>query len=228
MDIAIVGLIATAVAFKIMFMTTGRQASGPLDKKRFLAYLGIMVALLGYCLIGAFLRMGKPSAPDPQQLLTSLRAKVGAFRVEGRTAEAAQASTEALALAERTYGKNDVRITPLLDLQATSLAAQGNPTEAEKLRLRALELTIREHGENHPDVALRENNLGSLYADMGQLDKAEALYRKALSKTERFVGQIPPVLPIVLDNLAALCEHTGRNEEAGRLRERAKGYRPGR
>jgi tetratricopeptide (TPR) repeat protein len=228
MDIALVGLIATAVAFRIMFMTTGRRANEPLNKKKFLLHIGIMALLLGYCLLGALLRTRSDSAPDPRQQLTLVRAKSEALRAAGQTAEARHLSMEALALAERTYGKDDVRITPLLDVHAANLAAQGNFGEAEKLRQRALAIAIRHFGEDHPDVALQENNLGTLYVEMGRLEPAESLYRKALSKTERFVGQIPPALPAVLENLATLCERTGRAEEAGRLRERAKGYRPGR
>jgi tetratricopeptide (TPR) repeat protein len=228
MDIALIGLVATAVAFKILFMTTGRQAAQPLPRRKFLTYLGILVALLGYGLLAPLLRIGTSSGGDQELRLAKLSVEADTYRLEGRTAEAAQASTEALALGERMYGKNDVRITPLLNLHALSLAAQGRHGEAEGLRQRALALAIREHGEDHPEVALQENNLGVLYADMGQLDKAEALYRKALSKTERFTGQIPPVLPALLENLATLCERTGRAEEAGRLRDRAKGYRPGR
>jgi len=228
MELAIIGLVATAVAFKIISMTTGRQAAAHLNKRKFLTYLGILVALLGYCLIGALSRKGGSSAIDPNARLVNLSIQADALRLQGRTTEAAQVSTEALALSEQAYGKEDARITPFLSLHASSLAAQGNYREAEGLRKRALALALQANGENHPLVALQENNLGALYADMGQLEKAEPLYRKALSKTERFTGQIPPVLPIVLENLAALCERTDRAEEAARLRERAKGYRPGR
>jgi tetratricopeptide (TPR) repeat protein len=228
MEIAIIGLVATAVAFKIILMTTGRQAAEPLNKKKFLTYLGIMVALLGYLLIGPVLKVGRSSTGDSGIELVLLKGRSEAYRQEGKTAEAAKVSAEALALAERTHGKKDVRITPYLNLHAQSLAAEGKFGEAEGLHLQALGLAVREHGENHPEVALQENNLGTLYVKMGQLDKAEAVYRKALSKTERFTGQIPPVLPVVLENLAELCERTNRSEEAGKLRDRAKGYRPGR
>lgn len=228
MDIAVIGLLATAVAFRIMRMTTGRQAAAPLDKKKFLIHLGIMVALLGYCLIGPLLRFGMPSSADAELRMSNLMVKANALRLEGKPEEAARVSTEALGLAERSYGTNDVRITPILGLHATSLSALARYAEAEGLRQRALTLAIRAHGEDHAEVALQENNLGALYVDMGQLDKAESLYRKALPKVERFTGQIPPVLPVLLDNLATLCELTARGEEASRLRERAKGYRPGR
>jgi tetratricopeptide (TPR) repeat protein len=228
MELAIIGLVATVVAFKIISMTTGRQAAAPLYKKKFLTYLGVLVALLGYCVFGAFFRTGGSSAIDPEARLFNLRIQADALRLQGRTAEAAQVSTEALSLSEKAYGKEDARITPFLNLHASSLQAQGNYGEAEGLRKRALALALKANGENHPEVALQENNLGAMYAEMGQLEKAEPLYRKALSKTERFTGQIPPVLPVVLENLAALCERSDRTEEAGRLRDRAKGYRPGR
>jgi tetratricopeptide (TPR) repeat protein len=228
MELAVIGLVATAVAFKIISMTTGRQAAAPLNKRKFLTYLAVLVALLGYCLFGAFFRATSSPATDPSLRLRNLTIQAEALRLQGQTTDAAKVSAEALALSEKTYGKEDARITPFLSLHASSLAAQGNYGEAEGLRKRALTLAIQANGENHPDVALQENNLGAMYADMGQFEKAEALYRKALSKTERFTGQIPPVLPVVLENLATLCERTDRAEEAGRLRERAKGYRPGR
>jgi tetratricopeptide (TPR) repeat protein len=226
MDIAIIALVATGLAFRITMMTTGKQAAAPLNKKKFLTYLGILIALLGYCLVSGVLRNRSASAGEEQLRLVNLTVKAEGLRVAGRPDEAAPVAAEALAFAERLYGKDDIRLTPLISIQASCLAAQGAFHRAEPLRQRALAIAVRVHGEDHPDVALEENNLGALYAEMGKLEQAEPLYRKALAKTERILGQIPPVLPIVLENLAALCERTERRDEAVQLRERAQGFRP--
>ncbi|MBI3856083.1 MAG: tetratricopeptide repeat protein [Planctomycetes bacterium] len=225
MDIALVGVIATLVAFRIVGMTTGREAGAPLNRNKFLLHLGVMAALFLYCIVSGLFSFTSGRGRERQQGLADRQLKAEACLAAGRTAEATALASEALAMAEKTYGADNARILPVLDLQAKCLGREQKFAEAEATAQRALAIATKAHGKGSPEEALEENNLGTLYVDMGKLDRAEALFRSALANTERITGQIPPVLPAVLENLAVLCEQTERAEEAQRLRARARVYR---
>ena len=226
MDIAIGGLIASIVAFRIIGMTTGRQAAEPLDRKKFLGHMAVMVVMFLYCVVRAYFSFVSIEEPFREDRLRKLVRESESLLQADRAADASASASQALALAEKKYGRNDPRILPLLGLSTRCLSREKKHAEAEAVAQRGLALAVKEFGEDHETVAFQENNLGTVYADMGQLDRAEPLYRKALSKTERVTGQVPAVLPVVLENLADVCEHTDRAEEAQRLRERAQAYRP--
>jgi tetratricopeptide (TPR) repeat protein len=227
MDIAIVAVLASFVAFRLIRMTTGKQAAAPLDRKKFLGYMIALVLLFSYCgaavLVGA--GWGRPSADEKR--LAAMVVKANALLDAGRANESAAVASEAVALAQRAFGPADPKIPAFLDLEARCRMGQKKYAEAEALYRRALGLRAQAHGENHPDTAVEENNLGTLYVEMGRDDQAEACFKRALARTERVMGKIPAVLPVVLDNLAKLCDRAGRVEEAKSFRERAKGYRPG-
>ena len=226
MDVAVVACLAALVAFRLIRMTSGRQAAVPLDKKKFLLYMGALVLLFSYSggvvLFGAL--RGRPSADEKQIVLKVT--KVGVLLGIGRADEAASLASEATAHAGPAFGPEDPKIPEFLDLEARCRIAQQKYPEAEALYRRALELRARPHGENHPDTAVEENNLGALYVEMGRDDQAEASFKRALARTERVMGRVPEALPVALENLAKLCERTGRADEAKAYRERAKSYRP--
>lgn len=226
MEFALAGVAATIVAFRIIAMTTGRQAAEPLDRTKFLGYLGIMIVLFAFCVVRGFFALSGSAARNPKDRLVELTRKSNALLLAGHESDASAAAGEALSLAEQTFGAEDQRVFPFLGRYASLLSREKKYPEAETLTRRAMAMAIKQFGENHETVALQENNLGTILADTGRLDQAEALYRRALAKTERMTGQVPPALPAALENLAALCERTGRTEEAERLKERAQAYRP--
>ena len=222
MDIALVGLVATIVAFRIIGMTTGREGAKPLDRNRFLIHLGILGLLLCYC-IGS--RAFPRSSTSREDRLAAMKTETEALLAEGRAAEASAKAAESLAEARKKYGAEDPKTLPYLHLHVKCLGREKKGAEAEAASQRALEIALKAYDKDSPEVALEENNLGALYADLGRLDRAEALYRSALSKVERVLGVVPPVLPVVLENLADLCEKSGRSDEARQYRDRAHGIR---
>lgn len=225
MDIAVVGVVASFVAFRLIKMTTGRQAAAPLDRRRFLGHMAVLVLLLGYCVVAGLTGAWRSRAEGDDARLTNLALKARVLLETGRADEAAAVASRALAGVERA-GPADPRLPTFLDLKARCLVGLQKYAEAEALYRRSLDLRVQALGEGHPDTALGENNLGTLYVEMGRNGEAEAAFRRALSRTERVLGQVPPVLPVVLENLAKLCDRTGRPDEAKTYRERAKGFLP--
>jgi tetratricopeptide (TPR) repeat protein len=227
MDIALIGLIASVVAFRMVGMSTGRQASGPLDRKKFLAYLAVIVVLFGYCVFRSYGSIASAKERQRQEQLADLDRKAALLLLGGQAAEASSLGKKAVEVADLLHGPQDPRLIPYLRTYSRALIEQGKYSEAEAVELRCLALATQHFGEDHEEVALCENDLGAVYEGMGRLDQAEVLFRKAVAKTESVrIGLIPKVLPTALDNLASVCERTGKAEEAARLRERARNLRP--
>jgi len=228
MDIALVGLIASIFAFRMIAMTTGRQATQPLNRRKFFLHMGVLVLLFAYCALGAIFPAWRRNLTSKDLKVVEEVAEARALLSEGKVPEAAGGAATALAAAEQRFGKNDPRIVPMLDLLAECRTAQLKFGDAEELLKRALSIREKSDGEGSVAAALGENNLGALCFRMDRLADAEAWFKRALAHSERFVGPVPPALPAALDNLGDLCEKAGRVDEAKAYRDRARGFRPGR
>jgi tetratricopeptide (TPR) repeat protein len=222
-----IGLIATALAFRILRMTTGKQAA-TLDKRKFLLHVGGIALLLGYCLLSPFLRVWIQGRAAEDSLISAQSAKAESLRLEGKEAEATDEASKAVSRGEGRFGAEDPRLLHPLDVLARCLTSQRRFPDAEAIHKRALNIRVKHFGESSEEASVGENNLGTLYADMERYPDAEALYQRVLVRTQRVVGQVPPVLPAGLQNLAVLCEKTGRAEEAKGYAARAKAFKTSR
>jgi tetratricopeptide (TPR) repeat protein len=228
MDIALVGLIASIFAFRMIAMTTGRQATQPLNRGKFFLHMGVMLLLFSYCALGVLAPAWLRNLASKDSKVVENAAEARALLSEGKVPEAAGRAATALAAAEQRFGKNDPRIVPMLDLLAECCAAQLKFGDAEEFLKRALSIREKAEGEGSSAAALGEINLGALDVRRDRLAEAEAWFKRALAHSERFVGPVPPALPAALDNLADLSEKAGRADEAKAYRDRARGFRPGR
>jgi tetratricopeptide (TPR) repeat protein len=227
-ETAIIGVIATGLAFRIFRMTTGAEAGKPLNKKKFLLHVGGLGLLLAYCLLSPLVTLWLRGRAAENEKAGELAVEAERLLQEGKLAEAADLASQSVALASRRFGPDDLgRVLPLEAL-ASCRGSQKNFGESEELRKQALAIRVKVHGPDSPEAAAGENALGELYHAMKRYDDAEATYKQVLSRTERVIGQVPAVLPLVLENLARLCDDTARPEEAKAYRARARTFKPSR
>jgi tetratricopeptide (TPR) repeat protein len=224
-ELGLIGLVATALAFRILKMTTGAQAARPLNRKKFLLHVGGMVLLLAYCLLSPLITSWRKGRSAEETRIGAGALEAEQLRAAGRLPEAARLASQVVADGERRFGAEDPRMPLLLDAQARCLASQSRFAEAEGVGKRALAIRLKHFGGDSPEAATGENNLGVLYFEMGRYDEAEARYKRVLARTERVLGQLPAALPAVLENLGNLCEKTGRPEEARGYRDRARAFK---
>jgi CHAT domain-containing protein/tetratricopeptide (TPR) repeat protein len=144
---------------------------------------------------------------------------------QGKAAEALREYEKALALAEKTWGRDGVKTAGVLQRLALVNAHLGRSPEAESLYRRVLLIQQSRLGKDHPDVAITLNNLGVLYQDTGRYAKAEPLFRQALAILRQRLGERHPTYAQGLHNLGRLYQAMGNYARAEPLLRQALAVR---
>jgi len=127
----------------------------------------------------------------------------------------------ALAIDEKSFGKDHPKVARDLNNLAQLYQATNRLKEAEPLMERALKIVEKSFGKDHPNVAICLNNLALLYQATNRLKEAEPLMERALKIDEKSFGKDHPNIAIELNNLAQLYQDTNRFKEAEPVMERA-------
>ncbi len=163
-----------------------------------------------------------PASPRaPASDIDALNRQVSQLYGQGKDAEAIPIAQRALALAERTLGKEHPYTLSSVANLAGLYKLQGRYAEAEPLYKRALEARERVLGKGHPNTLTSVNNLAVLYSAQGRYGEAEPLYKRALEASERVLGKDHPNTLGTVKNLANLYQAQGRHDEAEALLRRA-------
>jgi tetratricopeptide (TPR) repeat protein len=139
----------------------------------------------------------------------------------GEYARAESLYRSALAISERTFSPEYVKLATILNSLAMLLVTEGRYGEAEPLLQRALSSQEKVLGRGHADVAITLNNLGTLFEAEEKYSEAEPLFRDALSIRERVLGPDSPDVATTLNNVGELLLREGKYEEAEPLLRRA-------
>lgn len=148
-----------------------------------------------------------------------------ALRQQRRYREGTDAARQALAVAEKAFGKGHPRVGVSLNNLASFRKAQGEYTEAESLYKRSLAIVENTLGRDHPNVAVALNNLAGIYLIRGQNAEAESLYMRSLGIIERALGKDHPNVVTVLFNLSKCAEEMGKLEAAKKYMEQVRQIR---
>ncbi|MEO6776988.1 MAG: tetratricopeptide repeat protein, partial [Kofleriaceae bacterium] len=125
---------------------------------------------------------------------------IAAQRGDLRTAVASH--TQALAAAQRLWGRDSAEVWSAEVQLATTLVRSGAWVEALPHYQHALQLREASVGPDHPDVALILSNLAGCYDHAGDAAEALATVKRALQIREKTYGPNSPLLVATLDNLA--------------------------
>jgi CHAT domain-containing protein/tetratricopeptide (TPR) repeat protein len=139
------------------------------------------------------------------------------YHFQGRLAEAAPLSKEALDMQKRLHKGDHPVVASSLNNLGSLYQAQGKLAKAAPLLKDALDMNKRLFTGDHPTVAQSLNNLGSLYQAQGKLAEAAPLYKDALDMRQRLFKGDHPDVASSLNNLAGLYRAQGRLAEAAPL-----------
>lgn len=143
----------------------------------------------------------------------------------GRYDEAEPLYREAMAIVEKTLGKEHPSYAASLNNLAGLHKATGRYDEAEPLFRDAMAITGATLGKEHPSYAGSLNNLALLLDTTGRSDEAEPLFREAMAITGATLGKEHPTYATNLNNLAVLYASTQRFDKALPLMEQALAIR---
>ena len=115
---------------------------------------------------------------------------------------------EALAILERTYGPNDVKVEPALT-QLGLLLRTSDPEQALRFYRRGYDLLVAAHGEANGAAAVLLQNIGAIHDRARRYRDAKEAYEQALPLLRRNFGEQDPHVGTVLGNLAQLYQILG-------------------
>ncbi len=160
-------------------------------------------------------------APDHPGLVTTIEVQGDLLMLEGDITSAARSWQEALALAERTLGRDHPVISALERRLALSANAVGNRAEGRQRLEHALRIAERTRAPCDPElIVLINDSAGSLVFD-GEYVEARTRFARTLELSQRCFGPSNSNTATVVFNLAALTAQMGDFTEAERLYERA-------
>ena len=149
------------------------------------------------------------------------RAETEVLINQGKGEDAVAVGEKALALFERAYGLQTIKVAQMHGTLGAAYYAKGDYAAAR--RQDSLHLSILEQlvGADHPLLAWPLNNLGMAADADGHHDEAERRYRACLALIEKTLGPEHPRVAIALDNLGFTLNELGRHAEALAAFERA-------
>jgi CHAT domain-containing protein len=170
----------------------------------------------------AALEKTSPGSRDYAAALNNLAQLYGDL---GRDAEAEPLYKRALAILEKTVGRDSPDIAAEMNNLAALYQRQLRYAEAEPLFKRALANCERGLGPNHPDVGRQLNNLATLYEKQDRHSESEPFFRRALALYEKVAGPEHPAVATVLNNLGQVLKVEGREADAEPLIRRSLAIR---
>ena len=128
---------------------------------------------------------------------------------------------QALALAEESTAKDDIRLAPLLTNLALTLHLEARDAEADPLLRRALMIT--EDAGDRLQTASVLNALGIILHGEGEVARAEPVLRRSLALLQETCGQDSLAAGKAANNLAVLYIETGQYAPAEQQMRNALG-----
>jgi tetratricopeptide (TPR) repeat protein len=145
-----------------------------------------------------------------------LRQRAGVLYSEGRFAEAAQVSKQALDRAERAYGPDHPEVAKILSNLGVFYNELGENEASIRASQRGLAIRKKLLGPGHPDLAKSYNTLGNAFHDLRRFDQALESFRRAHAIFQQCYGADHPMAAGVLNNIANVYKDRGEYTEAER------------
>ena len=149
---------------------------------------------------------------DQQIGVSEARARARAGGAVGGLTEAENMYRRALAIQDRSLGRDHPATALTLNNLGGLLAVRGDFAQAETMQRAALGTMEKVFGEQHPDTAAVLTSLAIALDNQGKIVEAEATYKRAIDASRR-TGN-PRALLINDANLGYALAKRGRNREA--------------
>jgi tetratricopeptide (TPR) repeat protein len=137
----------------------------------------------------------------------ALNREVEQLYLSGRYVEATAIAKEALALAERRFGRDRPVVAKALNNLATLYFVQGRNADAEPLFKRALAILKKALGPDHPEVAAARNYMAGLRFEQRERAGVAAYWRQIPVTTLLRTTSVDPPLTHVPRPMSQLSHH---------------------
>ena len=155
----------------------------------------------------------------------ALNGKLMSLYRQGAYDEAQIVGTQALQLAERSFGPDHLKVAKSLNNLALVYAGEREYAQAEQLLERSLAIREKALGPDHLLVAKSLHNLALVYFAQSQYALAEPLFKRSLAIRERAHGPHFSSVARSLNKLGLLYTAQGQYAEAKQLLERSLAIR---
>ena len=145
----------------------------------------------------------------------------GKYRNAASFKKALRTYQSALALGEKTFGCQDIRIAYILDSLANVNSCLKKNKKAVTLYQRSLTIRLAKADAQDPSVVKTMNNLALVYFTLEQYPEAKEIFCQAVSILEKAHAKGTVDLPAVMNNLALTLTGIGDKEEGLNVLERA-------
>jgi tetratricopeptide (TPR) repeat protein len=159
-------------------------------------------------------RIGNELAGQPE-VEAELRSTIGKVYYDlGEFTKAEEMQTNALALADKRYGRESTNAAAALQQLALTLWDMGDYPRAEEAGGQALSVWEKTVGTNDPRTALTLNDLGLVRWSRGDLAGADAFISRALQIRQELPGENRYALFESFNNLGLVLRDRGRLAES--------------
>lgn len=162
---------------------------------------------------------------DAESLASALNNTGTVFMTQNKPAEALDHYLRALAIYERLYGPDDVRLAKPLHNLAGLHGRRGEVAEATGYQRRALAILEKVHGPHHPDLAHSLGTMGNVLLISGDHTGGLAAFQRAAAIQEAAFGPTHPELARTLNNLGHAHSQLGNFDQAQVALERSLAIR---
>ena len=143
------------------------------------------------------------------------------LRTQQQFEEAGQLGQEVLAVRQRRYGEDDVRMAEVFSLLGQVAEGEGNSADAQRWHRDALEAYRSTYGDAHPQAITERRYWASALFQAGDLDAAEDAFRETVRLARQRFGATHPNTAAMQSSLAFLLMVQGRYAEAEALQREA-------
>ncbi len=158
---------------------------------------------------------------DEELRATLLRTESWAHDERGDGKGAVALAEEALAIGERLYGKDSLRIATFLNALGSAYDKVARYEDSRSAHERALAISRRELGNEHPNVAASLGNIAEVDVELGDFAAAKPLLEQAVDLYTRIRGPNHPNVAISLGSLGDALTGLGDCAQAIPKYERA-------
>ncbi len=145
----------------------------------------------------------------------------------GQYDQAKQYLSQSLAAMEKSFGKEDLRVSRTLNNLGSLYGRTGDYATALRYFQRNLQIDQKILGPSHPSVAMAENNLGLVFHKQGRYQEARQHLSRSLQIWEQALGPDHPDLAMAVNNLGMVLLAQGETDAAMQHYQRALKIREG-
>jgi len=136
---------------------------------------------------------------------------------QGDYAKALSVAKEAVAYAEKNFGRKSLEAASFYSTLATIYSLNRQYQNSEVFRLKGLKIIEEAFGPNSPEVAVKLGSLGAHYYSQKKYDMAEEVLKRGLKILESNFGTDSTELLGLLNNLAVTEVAMGNSESAKKI-----------